>query len=195
MSPEIDDHLISRLRARISDPEARIDMDTIPQPALYATATLSDVEQTEEALALKLPPFLRQLYLEVGNGGYGPGAGLIGIEGGYSDFDGQTLVTTYQRFRTGEWPSTLLPLWDWGDTMWSCVDVTEGFPVVTHDGTDGATKTTFTLQAFLSSWLDGVDLFARLYEIEDATMLNPFTRKPIPRKKIGRAIGIPVYRQ
>jgi len=195
MSKDIDDDLVNRLRARISNPAARIDMDTIPQPAFYAPASLTDVEHAEAALAMKLPPFLRRLYLEVGNGGYGPGAGLIGIAGGYPDFDGQTLVTTYQRFRTGAWPSQLLPLWDWGDTMWSCVDVTEGFAVVTHDGTEGATKTTFTLQSLLRSWLDEEDLFAALYEIEDAVMLNPFTGKPVPRKKIGRAIGTPVYRR
>lgn len=112
----------------------------------------------------------------------------------YPDLDGQTLVTTYQRFRTGEWPPQLLPLWDWGDTMWSCVDVAEGFAVVTHDGS-GATRTTFTLQSFLGGWLDGMDLFAALYEIEDAVMSNPFTGKPIPRRKVGKAIGAPIDRR
>ena len=194
MAANADDHLVERLRARISEPAARIDVGTLPQPPLYPPASSSDVENAEKALALELPPFLRRLYLEVGNGGYGPGAGLLGIEGGYPDFDGQTLATIYQRFRTGKWPAQILPLWDWGDAMWSCVDVTAGFAVVTHDDTHGATRTPFTLQSFLCAWLDGVDLFGALYEIEDAVMLNPFTRKPMPRKKLGKAIGTPIYR-
>jgi hypothetical protein len=41
------------------------------------------------ALETPLPPVLRVLFQELGNGGFGPGGGLYGVQGGWNlDFDG-----------------------------------------------------------------------------------------------------------
>ena len=40
----------------------------------------SDLVRAEALLGFGLPPLLRQLYLHVGNGGYGPGYGLYPLD-------------------------------------------------------------------------------------------------------------------
>jgi hypothetical protein len=184
-----DDEILERLRVRRSNPEGRIDMDTLAPPALYAPVDDAAVAEAEAALGFAIPTFLSRIYREVGNGGFGPGAGLLGLSNGHVNADGLTLVETYQSFLAGDWPAGLLPLWDWGDAMWSCVDSRsrEG-TIVTHDET-GATRTAFTLPSWLDAWLEGADLFSSIYELEDATMLNPFTHEMVPRKRRGAAIG------
>jgi hypothetical protein len=44
----------------------------------FAPATPEDVQATEQALGFALPPLLRAVYLQVANGGFGPGTGLTG---------------------------------------------------------------------------------------------------------------------
>jgi hypothetical protein len=52
----------------------------------------------EKQLGLSLPALLKSVYLQVGNGGFGPGLGLIGLKRGYaSDFG--TLAETYEQFK------------------------------------------------------------------------------------------------
>jgi hypothetical protein len=46
-----------------------------PLPAL-AAATAEMIEEAEAVTGFRLPPLLRRLYLEVGNGGFGPGTGI-----------------------------------------------------------------------------------------------------------------------
>jgi len=43
------------------------------------------VATVESRLGFGLPPLLRELYTQVGNGGFGPGYGILGLEGGFAD--------------------------------------------------------------------------------------------------------------
>jgi SMI1 / KNR4 family (SUKH-1) len=45
-------------------------------PTAYPPATLEEVEEFEAEAGVRLPTDLRRVYLEVGNGGFGPGYGL-----------------------------------------------------------------------------------------------------------------------
>ena len=54
----------------------------------YPPATEEQLYATEEALGFTLPPLLRACYLQVGNGGFGPGQGVIGVLGGLEDNTG-----------------------------------------------------------------------------------------------------------
>jgi hypothetical protein len=185
-----DDALLERLKLRIREPRSRIDMDTLSSPPLYAPVGPRIVAETEEALRLRLPNLLSRVYCEVANGGFGPGGGLLGLDGGHLSADGLTLVQTYQSFLVGGWPVGLLPLWDWGDAMWSGVDAsTVDATIVTHDET-GPTGTRFSLQTWLSEWLGDVDLFPEIYELEDAILTNPLTQRPVRRKRRGLAKGL-----
>lgn len=54
----------------------------------YPLATQEQIRESEQLLGFSLPPLLCSLYLQVGNGGFGPGYGIIGAVGGYSLEDG-----------------------------------------------------------------------------------------------------------
>jgi hypothetical protein len=84
------------------------------QPAEIIPCSDGDVAATEVELGFALPDALRQLYLEVGDGGFGPGDGLYSrdrLVAKYREMTGEAVG------RDGEvWPSNLLPIagadWD-----------------------------------------------------------------------------------
>jgi hypothetical protein len=96
-----------------------------PGPAL----TTAQLKEAEAKLGFPLPPTLRLLYTRVGNGGFGPGYGLMGVLDGATDDQGETLDAWYARERQLEpdaagwcWPERLLPLCTHGCAIYSCVD-------------------------------------------------------------------------
>jgi hypothetical protein len=102
--------LIVRIKARAADPR-RVTDSAIwqcvtaweagrPPRKPPAPASEAEVDAAEAALGFRIPPFLLRLYLEVGNGGFGPGAG-----------DGRWASTTPLRSRswTGPWGELYSP--------------------------------------------------------------------------------------
>ncbi|CAG0932352.1 hypothetical protein TFLX_02558 [Thermoflexales bacterium] len=79
--------LLEQIRTRIQDPKRTTTMNQYSprRRGLFSPATLSVVEATEKELGFKLPTLLSQLYTQVANGGFGPGYGIYGLEGGYAD--------------------------------------------------------------------------------------------------------------
>jgi hypothetical protein len=87
--------LTERIRAHCASvgwygPEMEINVDrSAPWPRNpwyafpYPPATDEQIAQTEHELGFELPPLLRMLYQELGNGGFGPGYGLLGASGGH----------------------------------------------------------------------------------------------------------------
>ena len=76
---------------------------TLPSPADPAA-----VEQAEAGLGFALPPVLRRVYLDVADGGFGPGGGLMSLA---------SATAAYARLRKGDelprgrsWPERLLPI-------------------------------------------------------------------------------------
>jgi hypothetical protein len=132
----------------------------------------------------------------------------LGLRGGYRDDEGQSLISTYRQSRheahvfreshptpdeaEHDWPEDLLPAWDWGCAVWSCIDARSPTGcIVTHDGALGETLTRFSLLDWLSEWAGGWNMWKELFEEEVRTMINPFTRKSISYRGQGRAIGTP----
>jgi hypothetical protein len=91
-------------------------------------ASRDDLVLAEETLALPIPALLARIYMEVGNGGFGPGYGLVGVgDSGAKDDLGNDLVRGYQgRLKedpdelTWAWPSGWVPLASWGGGDFSC---------------------------------------------------------------------------
>ena len=54
----------------------------------YPPATKEQLQQTEDLLGFSLPPLLLSLYMQIANGGFGPGYGIIGAIGGFPLMDG-----------------------------------------------------------------------------------------------------------
>lgn len=183
------DDLLQALRDKRSDPAART--DTQRARPLYPPTTDAVVVAAEREMGLALPPLLRRVYVEVGNGGFGPGFGLLGLAGGHADVDGRHLPEKYLLLRSQGWPASLLPLWDWGCGSWSCADAatTEG-TIVTMDEY-GRTRTAFSLASWLHEWARGTNLYEEIYEMGSAIILNPFTRKPMAIKHVVSRKGTP----
>jgi hypothetical protein len=165
-----DDKLILALRSEVGKREHH------PPASLAAL-------KGAEALGLSIEPFLGRVYTEVCDGVVGPGHGALSLVGKV------TLVSTYAAFRLGSWPKGLLPVWDWGDAIWSCVD-TDGH-IVTADDAGPPTLTDYTTRTWLRAWLDGVDLWREIFDDKEATIINPFNGKPVVTKVRGTPKGRP----
>ena len=184
-----EEDLIACVRARIVDPKSRIDSRTTGTPRLYGVATPEALDAAAAEMGVPLPALLRRLYSEVENGGFGPATGLIGVSGGHTNIDGESLNAAYTKLRVQGWPEGILPLCDWGDGAWACVDArTSDQRIVTMDES-GPTQTNFTLRSWLEAWVSGADLLPETFEIEDGILTNPFTQKPMAVKRRGRARG------
>lgn len=76
------------------------------------------VDEAERLIGFPLPDLLRRCYLDVGNGGFGPGYGVLGVGGGHPDDLGGTAVDLYRKWRTSSaeartLPDGLLPICHW----------------------------------------------------------------------------------
>jgi hypothetical protein len=96
---------------------------SLPDPV--DTATLTRAEAT---LGFRLPALLAQLYLRIGDGGFGPEYGLLPLLD--SPPSGEpAAVTQYLANRESgredpawPWPEGVLPISHWGCAMYACVD-------------------------------------------------------------------------
>ncbi len=88
------------------------------------------VEEAESVIGYRLPPLLRRLYLELGNGGFGPGYGILGLRGGHRDIR-RTALDWYREAHgtpSSHWyflPASLLPVCHWGCAIYSFVDCSQ----------------------------------------------------------------------
>ena len=174
------DDLVALIRQRLSS--TRLDDPTSRRRA-FEPASAQAIAEAEQSLDFALPPVLKQVLLEVGNGGFGPGHGLLGVRGGATDEHGNSMLDLYDGLSATNpddpgwrWPERLVPLCPWGDSTYSCIDcsVPEG-QLVTYDangyqpGTD--LERLFTAQdlavdAWLRLWTEGVDLWNRMFPLD-----------------------------
>ena len=96
-------------------------MSTPVATSLPAVASAEALAALEAALGAPLPSFLRRVYADVADGGFGPGGGLLGAA---------AAGAAYGRMRNGEelprgrsWPDGLLPVVE-RDPGFYCVDCT-----------------------------------------------------------------------
>jgi hypothetical protein len=157
---DADHALIDRLLAWLHSDSGRHWRSSHPLPPPI-TAELLAVE--EGRLGFALPPLLRAIYLRVGNGGFGPGYGLIGVADGHSVHD-QSLVDLYLDLIHSEppqpWPRAYLTICDWGCNTTSLLKWTEAdAPIFLFDGKmydlDRPWETAMTAEApSLAAWFD-----------------------------------------
>ena len=141
-----------------------------PLPPLERAAPAA-VEAAEHRLGALLPRLLRRLYLEVGNGGFGPGYGILGLDGGFTDDLGHNALEASDYFRD-EFPDVrLLALCTWGCAIYSLVELATPDAFMWGFDPNGAPderalyRQSITLPDWLERWIDG-----RLYQpavIED----------------------------
>jgi hypothetical protein len=144
-------------------------------------------ENEERRLGIRLPPLLKRLYTEVGNGGFGPGYGLLSMTP-LSSAD-HPIFYFYSTFRAArnkyqaEWAEGIVPINDWGDLILSCVDISANCadpPVVrfepnmpkaaTFDYLNGARfrgagmiPESEKMSTWFEDWINGQEMFNRPY--------------------------------
>jgi hypothetical protein len=137
-----------------------------------------EIANDEKRLGFALPPLLKRLYTEIGNGGFGPGYGLIGLTNGVPDDLGKTAPETYGLIRgtsrddpSWKWPEGLLPICHWGCAILSCIDCTDPnfrmriFDPNVHDGDWDACffDESDGFDIWIREWASGVDLWSAMY--------------------------------
>lgn len=156
--------------------EARAAGDVEKLPPL-ACATAAAVAHVERLVGFPLPRLLRRLYLELGNGGFGPGYGLLGLGDGHRDDQRGTAPSIHEKWLVS--PRSLLPICHWGCGIYSFVDCATGEgvmwaydpnPVSPSDPKQGPVPTNKTFAEWLLGWTKGV-----LYQptfVQDETTLG-----------------------
>jgi hypothetical protein len=125
----MDEAIVAAIRRRL---QAKItDMGRASSSGLSPGDSV-EIANDEKRLGFPLPPLMKRIYVEIGNGGFGPGYGLIGLTNGVPDDSGNTAPDIYGQLRGADrddpnwrWPQALLPICHWGCAILSCVDCTD----------------------------------------------------------------------
>jgi hypothetical protein len=145
------------------------------RPPNYPPAPVEHVIAAERVLGFALPPLLREIYLTIGNGGFGPGYGLFAVDDGVParvakrDWYLVELYTSFrERPRRNPWGDKMLPICSWGCTYFSYLDCAlPDAPVMSFDENShghGPWDCAFSLHAksfeeWLTRWLSGEDMW------------------------------------
>ena len=165
------DEIIALIRCRLPDGPS----------SLSAPLARDDVLAGDERrLGFNLPALLKRLYGEIGNGGFGPGYGLIGLSGGALDDLGRTAPEIYAALsQPGAddsdfiWPTGLLPICHWGCAIYSCIAcAAPGFPMKIFDPNLHASINSWddaffaeglSFDEWIEAWARGEDLWEKSY--------------------------------
>ena len=155
----------------------------------------AEVANDERRLGIKFPPLMKRIYTEIGNGGFGPGCGLIGLTNGAPDDTGRTGPAIYNQLLcvdsedpNWKWPIGLLPICHWGCAILSCVDCADShfrmriFDPNVHLGGDWAGSFFEEAEAFetwIKEWASGVDLWEMMYGEKGRIAKLLSARRPI----------------
>jgi hypothetical protein len=205
------DPLIVALRKRARDPARATDEAfEFSDPAPPPLDELS-VQRAEARLGRPLPPLLREIYRFVGNGGLGPGYGLLPLTRPDESEEFPSVVWHFEGLSAEasepgwSWPETLLPFCDWGCAIQSCIDTSSrdgavftfdpGAFELRREMSDAFAQTHESLRAWLSDWLGGVKIWNLMFEPDPGrtrTGINPFTKEPITLvpNKLRRAVSV-----
>jgi hypothetical protein len=114
--------LLTRILTRASDADKVHDFAKALRGhgRIHPQATPAQIAATQAILGFPLPQLLQDILTKIGNGGFGPGYGLIGVDGGYADFKGEHLAELAGEL--GALDKKILPICNWGCGIYSCLD-------------------------------------------------------------------------
>ena len=143
------------------------------------TLRKQEVARAERQLGFQLPELLRRLYTEVGNGGFGPGYGIYGLDKVTGDEE-RSLIEGYEidsnppqdEYPGVAWPSGLVAVCHWGCGEYSYVNchtkrgVMYRFDIEKYDPADPTTvfrrlsdphfsREAGSIKQWLEMWLSG----------------------------------------
>lgn len=190
-----DRELLRRIAWRAADPETRTDNVSRLATELAAPAAPDAIARTEELLGFALPSIWRDLYTMVGNGGFGPGYGIVGVFGGHANQRNESIADLYRLWRSvplslgfPEWPERVVPVCNWGSAIWSCLDCRgERARVIVSDNAHFHSPSVRTSlpasshsspESWLDAWANGRLLWDDMFPnrpVRKAALVNPFT--------------------
>lgn len=153
---------------------------SLPEPVDRVT-----VAQAEAALGFPLPALLADLYLRIGDGGFGPEYGLLSLLDSTPSGE-PAAVSQYLANRASgrqdpdwPWPEGVLPISHWGCAMYACVDCrSPQASVLLFEPNPGDPDQAWfvdapSLSEWLRAWLDGTGW----YDVMDEDLsLTPWTQ-------------------
>jgi len=174
-----EDVLLERVKERIRDPKRFVDLPDVVNKKykLYPPVSLLDLEIAERRLGFPLPRLLSKLYLLIGNGGFGPGYGLLALNNMGAKNYHLNLVDEYLEMTHHTlpdyppWPPRILTVCDWGDGITSVLNANDPVcPVLRFHGDkyeEGPWEKVMiteasSLQEWIEDWLDNKPLFSRV---------------------------------
>lgn len=197
--------LIERLKQQIATGKSPSEeYDWVRQHA-NPPVTMADLIEAEARLGFPLPPLLKRIYCEVGNGGFGPGYGLykLALDRAVDDEYDNALVDTYlalhpagketltlapreknvegqQPISYYKYPPKVIEICEWGCNIYSFLDCANPeYRVLRKDHNRSLTEHVFESPSFhqwLEAWLARVPLFDACYgEIRKAWGTDPET--------------------
>jgi hypothetical protein len=170
-----DQWLVDQIKERVLNPKrgTYLAEQRHSQNKPFPFATMEQIETTEAQIGFRLPELIREIYLHVGNGGFGPGYGIGGVDGGAQIYDSNLaqnviLCRSTADFLAEEEDETedeYRPNWYWGDQYimycyWGCnvttlVDCSDtSLPIYSLDSFDVALHTSKTLRQWWLDWLE-----------------------------------------
>jgi hypothetical protein len=169
-----EEQLVTAVCKRAANATTRTDYATLRSREIGAPAMPEMIQVTEQQLGFSLHPLHRRLLETVGNGGFGPGDGLVGTANGSLDVEGRSL----SELRGALWPNTnvtLVPLCDWGDGIWSCIDAATGSVLTMSEF--GLFDIGQSFQSWLEEWVAGKNLWQQIVELGTTSIQNPHTKE------------------
>jgi hypothetical protein len=167
--------LLKRIRLRAENEQTRTDNCDLVVPKIGSKYCYREVDEIELRISRELPASLKQIYVEVGNGGFGPGYGFMSLED-KNDTNQETVLGIYHSFCSEDpedvlwkWPKELIPIIDWGCAIRSCINCDNGkisifdpnFEVEKMD--DYFIPQGDSLESFMLKWCEGVNLWEEVY--------------------------------
>jgi hypothetical protein len=144
---------------------------SLPEPVDAAT-----LARAEAALGFRLPPLLADLYLRIGDGGFGPEYGLLPLLDS-PPADERAAVPQYLANRESgrkdpdwPWPEGVLPISHWGCAMYACVDCNSpDATVLLFEPNPGDPDQAWFVDApsltdWLRAWADGTGWYEEMNE-------------------------------
>ncbi|MYT07746.1 MULTISPECIES: SMI1/KNR4 family protein [Streptomyces] len=156
---------------------------SLPEPVEADT-----LARAEAALGFHLPALLADLYLRIGDGGFGPEYGLLPLLDSAPAGEPAAVVQYLTNRKSGRkdpdwpWPEGVLPISHWGCAMYACVDCrSRKAPVLLFEPNAGDRDHSWfvdapTLTDWLRAWVDGTGWYE---EMNEELEMPPWAEFPI----------------
>jgi hypothetical protein len=164
-----EEDLVARIKECANDPKRRTSIvrkfpklagrHPLPEPA-----TRGAVQEAEARMGFPLPPLLAKLWVEVANGGFGPGYGLLGVNNEPASPLSMSIPNVYLQWIADgslKWRLKIVPICDWGCGIHTGADCSTAAGLIIHLSASGRKLEGYAFAQWMEDWVNGIDLWER----------------------------------